>query len=127
MPQDDALGSTWRALCSLLSTQEREPGRYALRLLDPRPTQDGVILNEVYFTVEPKESGKPTSGSLPSDLTPDSLVTCVDGVRTVNYTQLNSIIDQFRRDLRRLSDERAKTQPWTGSPLIPSATRQPRG
>jgi hypothetical protein len=114
MQQDDAPGSTLRGLCSLLSTLELEPGRYVLRLSDPRPTQDGLILNEVSFTVEPPESERPTSESRPSNSPPGSSDTFAAGIRMANAMLSSSTGDRLEPELKRLLSELAKTRFFTG-------------
>jgi hypothetical protein len=114
MQQDERAGSTWRGLCSLLSTLALAPGRYVLRLSDPRPTQDGLILNEVCFTVEPPESERPTSESRPSSSPPGSSDTFAAGIRTANAMLSSSTRDRLEPELRRLLSELAKTRFFTG-------------
>jgi hypothetical protein len=126
MPQDDAPGSMWRGLCSLLSTLELGPGRYVLRLSDPRPTQDGLILNEVCFTVERPESERPTSGSQPSLSSPGFLSTCGDGLGN-SATLWSGTDDPLQRGLKRLFEEPVWMQDSEGVRLTPYGIRRLRG
>jgi hypothetical protein len=109
MQQDEEAGSMWRGLLSLLSTLELEPGQYVLRLSDPRPTQDGLILNEVSFTVEPPESERPTSESRPSNLPPGWWGTFGDGIRAANATLLSLMDDPSERESRKRLSELLRT------------------
>jgi hypothetical protein len=63
MQQDEKADSMLRDLCSSLSTQGLEPGRYVVQLLGPLPMRDGSISTAASFTVEPPASAKPTSES----------------------------------------------------------------
>jgi hypothetical protein len=109
MQQDDAPGSMWRGLCSLLSTLALAPGRYVLRLSDPRPTQGGLILNEVSFTVEPPESERPTSESRPSNSPPGSSDTFAAGIRMANAMLLSSTGDRLEPESRKRLSELLRT------------------